>query len=222
MGFLHAEVLRNPDSEKDVSWLFTLAVHTDTDHASFSLMKDGGLAFDVWGEGTPLEEHLIELSLEDFLSLKQEFGVRFEAARELTAGASGEGLSYTFEHVEDTVTTLNFSGVHPDMEAFVHRLSKLAEKSMPDTITVTAPEAKPVFFEIDVTPRGVSVGGETVSIPDLETRLAGLSSDTKVLIRADAAVRHQDVMTVIERCAEAGLKVALTATSSASGADDEG
>lgn len=120
-----------PLSAQELDWFFTLAVGKNSDHFSFSLMKEGWLAFDSWGDNKEFRELRFEISADQFALLKKKFGDLFEVMQNRKVMNRGDQPAYTFERVADTVTTIEFSGPHPKAIAFLEELSNISKVPLP-------------------------------------------------------------------------------------------
>lgn len=62
----------------ELAWFYTLAVQKESDNFSFSLMKEGWLAFDTWSDGEEIKEERIEISEDQYAKLKVSFENLFQ------------------------------------------------------------------------------------------------------------------------------------------------
>lgn len=131
LGSSLADESLKPLPANELAWFYTLAVHHESENFSFSLMKDGWLAFDTWSEASDFNENRIELSADQFASLRAKFESLFLTIQKIESHNTDEKPSYTFEKVSDSVTTIEFSGYHPSVEAFLVELSKITKKPLP-------------------------------------------------------------------------------------------
>ncbi|MEM0966491.1 MAG: hypothetical protein AAGJ81_10115 [Verrucomicrobiota bacterium] len=120
-----------PLPAEELSWFYTLAVQRGPENFSFSLMKEGWLAFDTWSDGDEMKENRIEISAAQFSSLKDRFENLFEYLESVEFENSNDDFSYAFERVTDSVTTLEFSGNHPKLTNFLNELSKTSGMPLP-------------------------------------------------------------------------------------------
>lgn len=122
-----------PDSSisDELDWLFTLAVHKDSKNFAFSLMMEGWLSFDTWGDEVEYQADRIEISGDDFKKLREAFGGLFRKMQYAKAVDNKETPFYTFERIDEKVTTIEFWGDHPKVVAFINELSRTYEKTLP-------------------------------------------------------------------------------------------
>lgn len=118
-----------------LAWFYTLVVQRESDQFSFSLMKDGWLAFDTWSEGKEMKEERVEITKDHYAKLKMKFENLFQHVQRTEIKNTDKQPSYVFERVSDSVTTLEFVGHYPKVEAFLDELSEISEKPLPSLVT---------------------------------------------------------------------------------------
>lgn len=189
----------------DLEWVYTLAVQNASQQFSFSLMKDGWLAFDTWGDDADLKESRSDLSAEQFALLKAKFDTLFERIRTSNRASANEVPSYAFERVGDHVTTLEFSGHYQDVVGFIEWLSLLSDEPLPFSLSSEGASSGDTY-DIGVTADGVVVQGQTLSLEELKSDLTTLSLERKLLIRVDPALPLKEFNSVFELCSSLGFK----------------
>ena len=118
-------------SPEKLSWHYTLAVQKGAQNYSFSLMKDRWLAFDIWQDGEDVVEKRIPISMKQFSDLKGKFSNTFEKIRHKKDFFTGSQPSYMFEEVTDTVSTLEFKGLHSEISQLLRELSYISKIQLP-------------------------------------------------------------------------------------------
>ncbi|WPJ96050.1 biopolymer transporter ExbD [Coraliomargarita algicola] len=90
-------------------------------------------------------------------------------------------------------------------------------KSQPDVGAnqKLAPLEQKKAFEVSITKEELHAHGNLISSKELEKKLLELPDDTKILIRAEPAVAHKELLSVMDLCAKAGLKDVAIATTKA-------
>ncbi|MGB6220734.1 hypothetical protein [Haloferula sp.] len=132
-----------PNPPQKLEWLYTLAVQKGDENFSFSIMKEGWLSFDTWGEGKEFKEVRIELTTEQFDELITKFTECFVDMKDRGAAGADQEFSYCFEQASDTATISKHSGGNPELKALAEELSDLSGRPLPFALEKGAKAAVP-------------------------------------------------------------------------------
>ncbi|MEM1294430.1 MAG: hypothetical protein AAGH89_03630 [Verrucomicrobiota bacterium] len=116
---------------KDLDWLYTIAVSKEGRNLSFSLMKEGWLSFDTWGDNEQFREKRIDLNSADFASIRSKFETLFVLLSDEDLILVPSPSSFAIERVSEKVESLELSGRHPAVSQFMLELSEMVEVKLP-------------------------------------------------------------------------------------------
>ncbi|MGE9297049.1 MAG: ExbD/TolR family protein [Puniceicoccales bacterium] len=196
---------QSAESSEPMPWLYTLVVgQNQNQFFSFSLLRNGSLAYEMWGDDQDLTEKVIALSAGQFIDLRQRFGVLF--ADQLTADASDAPpteIAYTLEKTfGDDAQALQYAGEQPATLALLDALKDYSGQPFPFPIGHK--------ITITVTPDSYYYNGELTTWDRVEASITEMPGSASVTVQADPKTPFKRVSQVLDYLSRSGIEVAVT------------